>query len=66
MSSTTSRYSDEIKKQFVSLVNSGESISEVDNEYNVAKSTVHKWTMDYNNSNSIKAKITLQTLRKNL
>lgn len=66
MSSKTNRYTDDFKKQIVSLVNSGKSISEVANEYKIAKSTVHKWTRDYNNSNSFKAKDNLSDAEKEL
>lgn len=66
MSSKTNRYTDEFKKQIVNLVNSGKSISEVANEYKVAKSTVHKWTRDFNNTNSFKAKDNLTDTEKEL
>jgi len=66
MSSKTNRYTDEFKKQIVNLVNSGKSIGEVANEYKVAKSTVHKWTRDFNNTNSFKAKDNLTDTEKEL
>ncbi len=34
---------------------SGKSINELHKEYNIAKSTICKWTADYNNSGSFKA-----------
>ncbi|SJZ32083.1 transposase, partial [Selenihalanaerobacter shriftii] len=50
------RYNDEFKKQIVSLVNNGKKPSEVVKEYNIARSTVHKWVKNYKNSGSFKAK----------
>ena len=49
------RYNDEFKKQIVSLVNNGKKASEIVKEYNIARSTIHKWAKDYNNSGSFKA-----------
>ena len=50
------RYNDEFKKQIVSLANNGKKISEIIEEYGVARSTIHKWKKHYNNSGSFKAK----------
>ncbi|SDC72917.1 transposase [Candidatus Frackibacter sp. WG12] len=50
------RYNDEFKKQIVSLVDNGKKISEIVKEYNISRSTVHKWVKDFNNSGSFKAK----------
>lgn len=66
MSNKSKRYTDEFKNQIVSLVNSGKSISEVASEYKIAKSTVHKWTRDFNNSSSFKAKDNLTDAEKEL
>jgi len=66
MSKQGNRYSDEFKIQIVNLVNSGKSLSEVSREYNISKSTVHKWTNDYNNSKSFKAKDNLTDVEKEL
>ena len=66
MSNKSNRYTDEFKKQIVNLVNSGKSISETANEYDVAKSTIHKWTRDFNNSSSFKAKDNMSNIEKEL
>lgn len=66
MSNKNKRYTDEFKKQIVNLINSGKSIGEVASEYKIAKSTVHKWTRDFNNSNSFKAKDNLTDDEKEL
>ena len=66
MSKKSNRYTDEFKEQIVSLVNTGKSISEVATEYNISKSTVHKWTHNYNNSSSFKAKDNLSDAQKEL
>ena len=66
MSKVGTRYTDEFKKQIVSLVNSGKTISEVATEYNISKSTVHKWTHSYNSSNSFRAKDNLTETEKEL
>ena len=50
------RYNNEFKKQIVTLVDNGKRISEIVEEYKVARSTVHKWKKDFNNSGSFKAK----------
>ncbi|SJZ82909.1 transposase [Selenihalanaerobacter shriftii] len=50
------RYNDEFKKQIVSLVDNGKKISEIVKEYNISRSTVHKWVKDFNNSGLFKAK----------
>ena len=56
MSNKSKRYTEEFKKQIVSLVNNGKPALEVSKEYNIARSTVSKWVSDYNNSGSFKAK----------
>jgi transposase len=56
MSKKSKRYTDEFKHQVVKLVNNGKSIKEIVSEYNIARSTVHKWTIDYNTTKSFKAK----------
>lgn len=50
------RYNDEFKKQIVALVNNGKKPSEIIKEYNIARSSVHKWVKNYNKSGSFKAK----------
>lgn len=54
--SKKNRYSEEFKKQIVELLKSGKSPSEIVSEYNIARSTIHKWLNDYSNSGSFKAK----------
>ena len=66
MSNRSKRYTDDFKKQIVSLINSGKSIGEVAKEYDISKSTVHKWTNNYNNSSSFKAKDNLSETEKEL
>jgi transposase len=50
------RYNDEFKKKIVDLANNGKKISDIIDEYGVARSTVHKWKKDFNQSGSFKAK----------
>ncbi len=50
------RYNDEFKKQIVTLANNGKKVNEIVEEYNIARSTIHKWKKDFNNSGSFKAK----------
>ena len=50
------RYNDEFKKKIVDLANNGKKISDIVDEYGVARSTVHKWKKDFNESGSFKAK----------
>ena len=56
MSNKSSRYTEEFKVQIASLINNGKSPNEVVKEYGIARSTIHKWTKDFNNSGSFKAK----------
>jgi len=50
------RYNDEFKRKIVDLANNGKKISDIIDEYGVARSTVHKWKKDFNQSGSFKAK----------
>jgi len=50
------RYNDEFKRNIVELANNGKKISEIVVEYGMARSTVHKWKKDFNNSGSFKIK----------
>ena len=50
------RYNDEFKRKIINLANNGKKISEIIDEYGIARSTVHKWIKDLNNSGSFKAK----------
>ena len=56
MAGKTRNYTEEFKRQIVSLVKSGKSPSSIAKEYGVAKSSVTKWVRDFNNSGSFKAK----------
>ena len=66
MSKRNNRYTDEFKIQIVNLLDSGKSISEISREYDIAKSTIHKWAKNYNNSKSFKAKDNLTESEKEL
>lgn len=56
MSGKTRNYTEEFKKQIVSLYKAGKSASVISVEYDVGRSTVLKWVKDFNNSGSFKAK----------
>ncbi len=56
MAGKTKNYTEEFKKQIVSLYNNGKTTQNIANEYNIAKSTITKWVKDYNTSGSFKAK----------
>lgn len=55
-SNRSKRYTDDFKKQIVSLVSNGKSITDTAKEYGIAKSTISKWCGDYATSGSFKAK----------
>lgn len=48
-------YTEDFKKQIVSLREAGKPISEIVKEYGIAKSTVSKWHNDFMKSGSFKA-----------
>lgn len=48
-------YSEEFKKQMVSLHTAGKAASEIIREYELTPSTFHKWVKYYNQSGSFKA-----------
>ena len=50
------RYTDEFKKQIVELVNNGKSITDIVNEYSIARSSVGKWVKEMKTTGSFKAK----------
>ena len=50
------RYTDDFKKKIVDLINNGKSPSAVVKEYEISRSTVNKWTSDFNSTESFKAK----------
>ncbi len=49
------KYTDEFKKQIVSLRESGKSITQIEQEYGIGRATISNWTRDYQNSGSFKA-----------
>ena len=50
------KYPEEIKRKVVALANNGKNQTEILNEYGMARSTLHKWIKDFNNSGSFSAK----------
>ena len=50
------RYPEELKRKVVALANNGKNQTEILNEYGMARSTLHKWIKNYNNSGSFTAK----------
>ena len=50
------KYSEEMKRKVVALANNGKNQTEMRNEYGMARSTLHKWIKDYNNSGSLSVK----------
>ena len=50
------RYNDEFKRKIVNFANNDKKISEIIDEYGIARSTAHKWKKDFNNSDSFKPK----------
>jgi transposase len=56
MAGKKKNYTEDFKKQIVALKQSGKSTVEIAKDYNIAKSTIIKWTNDYTNSGSFKAK----------
>jgi len=50
------RYTEEFKKQIVELINNGKVPGDIVKEYNISRSTIHKWVSDYERSKSFKAK----------
>lgn len=56
MPGKTRNYTEEFKKQIVSLYQNGKASANIAAEYDIGKSTVAKWVKDFNNSGSFKAK----------
>ncbi|MFV0503301.1 MAG: transposase [Lachnospirales bacterium] len=56
MAKRVKNYTDDFKKQLVTLKMNGKSVAELSQEYNVAKSTINKWVNDYNSTGSFKDK----------
>lgn len=50
------RYTEEFKKKIVELINNGKAPGDIVKEYNISRSSVHKWISDYGRSKSFKAK----------
>ena len=55
-SNMAKRYTDEFRKQIVDLISNGKSPGEIVREYNISRSSIHKWTVDYGRSKSFKVK----------
>lgn len=55
-SNMSKRYTKEFKKQIVELINNGKSPGDIVKEYNISRSSIHKWISDYGRSKSFKAK----------
>ncbi len=49
-------YTDEFKKQIITLYQNGKSIVKIIKEYGVPKSAVYQWIKNFNNSGSFKVK----------
>lgn len=49
-------FTEEFKKQVVSLYNSGKSRSEIIREYDLTPSVFNRWVKEYNTTSSFKAK----------
>ena len=50
------KYPEEMKRKVVKLANNGKKIKDILDEYGMARSTLHKWIKDYNNSGSFNVK----------
>ena len=51
-----STYTDEFKKQIVSLYNNKKPVYEIVREYKISRSALYKWVTQFNNTQSFKAK----------
>ena len=51
-----STYTDEFKKQIVSLYNNKKPANEIVKEYKISRSALYKWATQFNNTQSFKAK----------
>jgi transposase len=56
MAGKTKNYTEEFKKQIIALKQNGKSTADIAREYQLAKSTIIKWSNDYSESGSFKAK----------
>ncbi len=50
------RYTEDFKKQIVELNNNGKAPGDIMKEYNISRSSIHKWISDFGRSKSFKAK----------
>lgn len=66
MAKTKPVYTEEFKHQIVQLYEHGKSVLELSREYNIAKSTLWKWTNNYKNSGSFKVADNLSEEAKEL
>ncbi|MGL4484559.1 MAG: IS3 family transposase [Anaerovoracaceae bacterium] len=55
MSKKRPSYSDDFRRQIVELYKNGKATVEIEREYSIARSSIHKWIKDYDNSGSFKA-----------
>ena len=46
---------DDFKKQIVGLFKNGKPVSEISKEYDIGRSTIYKWTYQFENSGSFKS-----------
>ena len=53
---TMSTYTDEFKKQIVSLYNNKKPANEIVKEYKISRSALYKWVTQFNNTQSFIAK----------
>ena len=51
-----STYTDEFKKQIVSLYNNKKPVDEIVREYKISRSALYKWVTQFNNTQSLKVK----------
>ena len=51
-----STYTDEFKKQIVSLYNNKKPANEIVKEYKISRSALYKWVTQFNNTQSFRAK----------
>jgi transposase len=59
-------YTEEFKKQIVELNTSGKTVSELEREYKVTKTTIREWVKRYGNSGEFGAEANRSTEEKEL
>ena len=47
-------YTDEFREQITKMVMKGKTVTQVSNEYGIAKSTIHGWAKKYQNTGSFR------------